>query len=465
MRRLLALLLLTLCAVAAQAEDRALLIGVGQYRDRGMGADLPGIELDIGVMKEVAEHLGFRPAATRVLLHEQATLAAVRQALQQWLVEGTSATDRVLLYYSGHGTQLPDEDGDEDDGLDEAWALHDMAPAHRQGRATLDGVLLDDELAETLARIPSRQVVVLVDACHSGTSTRSFLGGLPRLGAQQAVGKFYRVPQGEAAPAVAPRRQLPGSDKHLAISAARDAEQSLATERGSVFTMALREAIHARREKGQVSMRELWHEATTFIATRLDGTLRFHPQLDGNLAMADVPVPLPPLAGGEGAAWRKLQQLAAGAGGVSVAFGKARYAEGARMSLEVRTAQPGYLNVVSVGPDGVPLVLFPNAQHRGQRVTAGAVVKLPTPSMKIDFTAGRPFGATLVVAIVTREPVDLHALADGERDEQGVLREVVGQLSEMGVQRLQALKPLRTAAGYAAGAAVVRVCPPAGECR
>jgi uncharacterized caspase-like protein len=190
MRRLLAFLLLALCAVAAQAEDRALLIGVGQYREPGMGADLPGIELDLGVMQEVAESLGFKPAATKVLLNQQATLAAVRQALQQWLVEGTTPGDRVLLYYSGHGTQLPDEDGDEDDGLDEAWTLHDMAPARRHGRATLDGVLLDDELAETLARIPSQQVLVLVDACHSGTSTRAGLGVLPRLGAKQAVGKF-----------------------------------------------------------------------------------------------------------------------------------------------------------------------------------------------------------------------------------------------------------------------------------
>jgi hypothetical protein len=463
MRRLFALLLLTLCAMATQAEDRALLIGVGQYRDRGMGADLPGIELDIGVMKEVAENLGFKPAATRVLLNEAATLAAVRQALQQWLIEGTSPSDRVLLYYSGHGTQLPDDDGDEDDGLDEAWTLHDMAPARRHGRATLDGVLLDDELAEALARIPSRQVLVLVDACHSGTSTRSVFGGAPRLGVQQVVGKFYRVPQGEAAPAVPAPRKVPRGDNHLAISAARDAEQSLATERGSVFTMALREAIHARRESGRVSMRELWHEATRFIATRLDDPLRFHPQLDGNLAMADVPVQLPSLAAGGGAVWRKLEQLGSGAGGVSVSFGKPRYAEGARMSLEVRAQEAGYLNVVSVGPDGVPLVLFPNGQHRAHRVAAGGVVKLPTPSMKIAFTAGRPFGATLVAAIVTRELLDLHALADGERDDDGVLREVVGQLSEAGVHALQALRT--TAAGYAAGTAIVRVCPPIGECR
>ncbi|MBX3625766.1 MAG: caspase family protein [Rhizobacter sp.] len=464
MRRLLAFLLLALCTMAARAEDRALLIGVGQYREPGMGADLPGIELDLGVMQEVAESLGFKPTATKVLLNQQATLAAVRQALQQWLVEGTSAGDRVLLYYSGHGTQLPDEDGDEDDGLDEAWTLHDMAPARRHGRATLDGVLLDDELAETLARIPSQQVLVLVDACHSGTSTRAGLGVLPRLGAKQAVGKFYRVPQAEAAPAGVKRKVVRGNN-HLAISAARDAEQSLATERGSVFTMALREAIAARRDAGQVSMRELWHEATVLIASKLDGPLRFHPQLDGNLAMADVALPLPSLADGGGAAWRKVEQLSTGETGVSVAFSQPRYAEGAAMRLEVRSTRAGYLHVVSVGPDGVPLLLFPNAQHRAHRVSAGAVVTLPTPSMRIGFTAGQPFGRTLVAAIVTREPLDLYAVADGEHDETGVLQEVVGQLSALGLQQLQSLQARAEKGAYAAGRTTVRVCPPSGECR
>ncbi|HEY0818674.1 MAG TPA: caspase family protein, partial [Rhizobacter sp.] len=243
MHRLFATLLLLLCATVARAEDRALLIGVGQYRDTTMGADLPGIELDIGVMQDVAESLGFKPAATKVLLNRQATLAAVRETLQHWLVEGVSPGDRVLVYYSGHGTQLPDDDGDEDDGLDEAWTLHDMAHARRQGRATLDGVLLDDELAGLLARIPSRQVMVLVDACHSGTSTRSIPGVLPRLGVRHSVAKFYPLPQAVPAPAGTGRPAQAGGEKHLSISAARDAEQSLATERGSVFTMALREAV------------------------------------------------------------------------------------------------------------------------------------------------------------------------------------------------------------------------------
>jgi hypothetical protein len=462
MRRLFATLLLMFCATVAQAEDRALLIGVGRYRDAAMGADLPGIELDIAVMQDVAESLGFKPAATKVLLNQQATLAAVREALQRWLVDGVAPTDRVLLYYSGHGTQLPDEDGDEDDGFDEAWTLHDMAPARRNGRATLDGVLLDDELAGLLARMPSRQVLVLVDACHSGTSTRTLLGALPRLGAKQAASKFYPPPLAPAVPATTARRQPAGDARHVSISAARDAEQSLATERGSVFTLALREAVAARREAGQVSMRELWQAATDFIAARLDGPLRFHPQLDGQLALADAPLALPSLADGGGAAWRKLQRLAAGGQGVRVAFGQPRYAEGEAMTVEVRTEKAGYLHVLSVGPDGVPLALFPNAQQRAQRVAAGAVVTLPTPSMTIGFTAGRPFGATLVAAIVTREPVDLHALADGEHDDAGVLRGVVGELSEAGVQKLHAA---RAAGPSGAGSAVVRVCPPAGACR
>jgi metacaspase-1 len=464
-RHLCAALLAMAWAPWAQAEDRALLIGVGQYRSGGV--DLPGIELDIGVMKDVAEGLGFKPSATRVLLHRQATLAEVRTALQQWLVEGTGPDDRVLLYYSGHGTQLPDDDGDEDDGLDEALTLHDMATVQRNGRTTLDGVLLDDELAETLAKIRSRQVLVLVDACHSGTATRALPGvaGLQRLGVREAVPKFIRVvPAGGGAArsiTAAPRAEEAHSDNYVAISAAGDSEESLATARGSVFTMALHDALIGARAAGRLSPRELWQKATAYIAARLDDPRRFRPQLQGSLQLADSALPLAPVLPGQGPAWRKLEALARDAGGVAVTPDKPRYREGDRMNLTLRIARAGHLNVVAVGPDDVPVVLFPNGDQPDARVAAGALT-LPTPAMRFSFIASRPFGGTLVTAFVTDAPLDLHQVAEGERDDAGRLREGVGRLTEAGVQQARAL---RAAGGYRAGSTVLKVCAPTGECR
>jgi metacaspase-1 len=459
--------LLGLCAAllggAAHAEDRALLIGIGRYHDAGV--NLPGIELDIGVMTEVAEGLGFKPAATQVLLNEQATLAQVRAALQA-LADGTGPRDRVLVYYSGHGTQLPDEDGDEDDGLDEALTLHDMATVQRGGRATLDGVLVDDELAEALARIPSRQVLVLIDACHSGTATRAFPGGLQRLGVTEAVSKFLPGPwrAGGARSLPAARREAL-ADNVVGLSAARDSEESLATARGSVFTMALRDALIAQKARGRISPRELWQQATAFIAARLDDPRRFHPQINGSSALFDTPVRLVRHAEGQGPAWRKLSELVQGAGGVTVRPDRPHYRDGARMGLQIRTERGGHLNVVSIGPDDVPTVLFPNGDQPDARVPAG-LLTLPTPAMRFGFVAGKPHGLTQVVAIVTDSPLDLHELAEGERDGDGRLRDVVGRLSEAGVQQLRAIRrAAEGSGGYRAGSTTLRVCPSTGECR
>ena len=79
----------------------------------------------------------------------------------------------VVLTFSGHGAQLRDvapdarrprpatarnrHVGDEPDGLDELWCLH-------------DGVMLDDELSQLLAGFARGvRVLVITDACHSGS--------------------------------------------------------------------------------------------------------------------------------------------------------------------------------------------------------------------------------------------------------------------------------------------------------
>jgi metacaspase-1 len=69
--------------------------------------------------------------------------------------------DHVVLTYSGHGGQVPDQNGDEtEDKKDETWVLYD-----RQ--------LIDDELYTMLGKFEQDvRILVLSDSCHSGTVTR-----------------------------------------------------------------------------------------------------------------------------------------------------------------------------------------------------------------------------------------------------------------------------------------------------
>jgi hypothetical protein len=67
--------------------------------------------------------------------------------------------DVVLVFFSGHGQQVPDggagDESDELDALDETLVLH-------------DGSLRDDEVVEALDAIGAGTVILAVDACHSG---------------------------------------------------------------------------------------------------------------------------------------------------------------------------------------------------------------------------------------------------------------------------------------------------------
>ena len=86
------------------------------------------------------------------------------------MIDGTRAGDRALLYFSGHGGCVADQDGTATNPKDQALILHDTQ-LHGDGR--LENALRDDEFRDLLQRLPGRHVLVLIDADHSGIS----LGG------------------------------------------------------------------------------------------------------------------------------------------------------------------------------------------------------------------------------------------------------------------------------------------------
>ncbi|MGO4623593.1 caspase family protein [Ensifer sp. 2YAB10] len=159
-----------LLAAPAAAGDRALLIGVGNYPNLPPKFALQGPKNDLVAMQGLlTEKLRFDPSSIRVLKDEQATRAEILSSMNTWLVEATEPGDRVYIYFSGHGLQVKDEDGDEKDGLDEALAPVDIA----SGETDWQGVILDDEIDQVLERLQGRAVTMVIDACHSGTISRS----------------------------------------------------------------------------------------------------------------------------------------------------------------------------------------------------------------------------------------------------------------------------------------------------
>ncbi len=177
-RALAVALMLAGCCAAAAAKDRALLIGIDRYRNQFV-ADTDGCENDTILLKEFLKtKLSFRDVDIRTLTNEKATVRDIRNAVREWLIEGTQPGDRVFFAYAGHGTRVPDEpNGDEVlDHMDEALAVYDVEPklpiVYGSPAVAVSGYITDDEVSRWIADLHGRQVVMLFDSCHSGTISR-----------------------------------------------------------------------------------------------------------------------------------------------------------------------------------------------------------------------------------------------------------------------------------------------------
>lgn len=172
---------------------KALLVGINRYPDPRN--ELKGCVNDVRQMAETLKTgYGFPGGGNlRVLTDARATTKAILDGLA-WLTAGASPGDSLVFHYSGHGSQVPDRDGDETtDRLDEILCPYDH---------DWDRPLTDDLLAAACAAVPEGALLtVVLDCCHSGTGLRDVAlpgGAVPR-------GDFVR-PRG-VPPSDAPDRQ------------------------------------------------------------------------------------------------------------------------------------------------------------------------------------------------------------------------------------------------------------------
>ena len=151
-------------------HSRALLIGINEYPTEELR--LEGCVNDTFLMSEVLQENGFDASDIRVVLNSRATAEAIRDRIE-WLLDGISAggNDRRVLYFSGHGAQIPDYGADEKiDRVDECLVPWDF-------NWSREYAITDDWFYELYAQLPYDSLFLAVfDCCHSGGMTRSGFG-------------------------------------------------------------------------------------------------------------------------------------------------------------------------------------------------------------------------------------------------------------------------------------------------
>jgi hypothetical protein len=156
--------------VAKPPDRRALLIGINDYPDPTNR--LEGCVNDVFLMSSVLQECGFLPDEIRVVLNERATTQGIMERLH-WLLDGVREGDERVLYYSGHGAQIPRYNvKEEPDHVDECLVPYDFdwSPAR---------AILDNQFCELYSQLPyGSYFVAMFDCCHSGGITRD---GGPRV--------------------------------------------------------------------------------------------------------------------------------------------------------------------------------------------------------------------------------------------------------------------------------------------
>jgi len=385
MRRWMVSLWFALPLLALHGQDRALLIGIEFYLAIE-NADLAGVDRDLANMDRVSRFLGYDHID---VLDKSPTRGDIVRELER-LAAVVKPDDRVLLYYTGHGARIPDINGDEKDGFDEILCPADLEIDSRGVRNHIS----DDELSYYLSNIRAREILVIIDSCHSGTAAK-------QLGIQE---KNLVFSESALAGFSSPTPRVKSSDRLVWLSACADGEKTYTTEEGSFFTRAITFVIRTAAENGkQITPQELIVRARNHTRN-ISPHHRSTPQIHGNPSRFDDPL----------FARSTPQQVEAPSSrSLKITPTKPTYSEGEQILLEIQIPFEGYLQIFSFDPAGKITRLFPNAYHPENRVMSMPNHVIPQPSMDFSLRASEPLGKSRILAILSPHPSNLMSASKG----------------------------------------------------
>jgi hypothetical protein len=180
------------------------------------------------------------PVADRDIRLVQNATNADFQAGMDWLRGTARADDLVFVYFSGHGARPKDPTGTSADGFDQVLIPYDF---QTKQPGYIRKAIWSQDLAGMINRLPTDNVIAVIDTCFSGGVYRSIEGG--ELGARN---RFWKIPDDillvHDAPAGQPATRAVGGAgriqaKGLLFAAASPDQSALENSQGGVFTMAL----------------------------------------------------------------------------------------------------------------------------------------------------------------------------------------------------------------------------------
>ncbi|HEX4763061.1 MAG TPA: caspase family protein [Usitatibacter sp.] len=196
-------------AAGKRPNRRALLVGINAYPDPANR--LEGCVNDVFLMSSLLQECGIDAEDIRVVLDDRATTSNILERMH-WLLDDVPPDGERVLFYSGHGAQLPAYNlGGEVDHLDECLVPYDFDwnPVH---------AIRDKQFVEFYSQLAyDTRFVAIFDCCHSGGMTRD---GGPRIrGISPPDDIRHRAMRWNARLEMWQARELPVGNRSLANSA------------------------------------------------------------------------------------------------------------------------------------------------------------------------------------------------------------------------------------------------------
>ncbi len=413
---------------ACYAENRALLVGIDNYQCIN---SLVGSKQDVENMTQfIQSEWHYQPGQIRTLTDDDATKDGILRAFDEWLIQGSQAGDKVLFYYSGHGTFVQDNNGypDENDGFDEA--LCPVNACQQNGKRI--NLVRDDDINQRLERLKGRQAMIIVDACHSGTITKSAFShsdptikvptiwGKPPSSTKSAFerGDVFVESQGDVV-------------AYSAVAARQVAlvDTSINPPRG-VFTRRFIEGIRDKKADsnydGKVSHRELLaytrRESKAYCDTKIHCQRGLTPQLEMKSSMSDEDIRIwaaiidsIPQGANQGRVTIETQFIEPQFGDLHLSILPShRLQQGQRMQVQIDSSRTGYLLLFDVDSAGKLKRLYPNPYHpqKSIRIIGGKPRTIPETYSGFDLLVPRIAGKKLLVALLVNNANELSTLQD-----------------------------------------------------
>ncbi|MBI4679346.1 MAG: caspase family protein [Elusimicrobia bacterium] len=224
----------------ARRKAHAVVIGIENYRQQLPSVDFASSDARL-VAKYLTRVLGYPEENVAVLTNDGVSRSDIEKYIERWLPNRVEAGDEVLIYYSGHGAPNP--------ATGDAYLVpYDGDPMYLEQT----GYPLDRLYAQ-LAKLPSKEVTVVLDSCFSGAGGRSVIAK----GARPLVN-------------VAGKQAVPNNVRVLSAAAGNQISQSYQEMGHGLFTYFFLKGIGRQVQKGEVNLRQ----AFDFAAPQVSQTAR-----------------------------------------------------------------------------------------------------------------------------------------------------------------------------------------------